>query len=254
MKNAIYAAMGTALTVALAILGLSAASATGGGDDHKTSICHRTASDTNPYVFETVDNASLQAHLSNGKGHFPKEWKSDGTWRGVPHVAGDPKNDYLATAASDCQDTTQTPPSDDQPTVVEPNLPTRTDSDCDTDGSMVIPEQPEHVTVDPAPGTYGPGDYTVTFTASPNDGDNDGDDYVFENGTDTMTVQVHVAKAGGNGGGECSTPTPTPTPTPNPPAPNPPTPNPPHHQPHNPPNHNAPPSPQAPPVGVDGGL
>jgi len=106
MRSAIYAAMGAVLAIVLtAALGLSDANATGGGD-HKTSICHRTASDTNPYVFETVDNSALQAHLSNGKGHFPKHWKSDGTWRGVVHVAGDPKNDYLASSAADCRDTT----------------------------------------------------------------------------------------------------------------------------------------------------
>jgi len=105
MRSAIYAAMGAALAIALMTVGLSDANATGGGD-HKTSICHRTASDTNPYVFETVDNASLQAHLSNGKGHFPKYWKSDGIWRGVAHVVGDPKNDYRASTAADCRDTT----------------------------------------------------------------------------------------------------------------------------------------------------
>jgi hypothetical protein len=182
--------------------GMTAASATG---DHKTSICHRTASDTNPYVFETVDNHALQAHLSNGKGHFPKQWKSAGTWRGVAHVAGDPKNDYLATSAADCQDTQ----SEDGPTVVVPVLPAATEADCDTDGQLVISAQPEHVTVDPVAGTYGPGDYTVTFTTT-NDGDSDHDDFVFANGESTMAVQVHVDAATGG----CPTPGPKPKPKP----------------------------------------
>jgi hypothetical protein len=186
--------------------GMTAASATG---DHKTSICHRTASDTNPYVFETVDNHALQAHLTNGKGHFPKQWKSDGSWRGVAHVAGDPKNDYIATSAADCQDTTQG--GEDQPTVVVPLLPVTTEADCDTDGSLTIPVQPEHVTVDPSAGTYGPGDYTVTFTAE-NDGDVDHDDFVFANGESTMVVQVQVDAATG----DCPTPTPEPKPQPKP--------------------------------------
>jgi hypothetical protein len=48
---------------------------------------------------------------------------------------------------------------------VTPAVPVLTDATCKTDGSLTIPEQPDGVTVDPAPGTYGPGAYDVTYTA-----------------------------------------------------------------------------------------
>lgn len=37
---------------------------------------------------------------------------------------------------------------------------------CASDGSLLIPAQPEGVLVTPAPGTYGPGSYDVVFTAA----------------------------------------------------------------------------------------
>lgn len=222
-----------------------------GGNGNKTSICHRTASDSNPYVFETVADASLPAHLNDLPGHPSKYWKSDGTWRGVAHVAGDPRDDYVATSAADCQDTTPTQPPGDGPTVVVPNLPVQSAPDCRHDGSMMIPLQPDHVTVTPRPGNRPPGDYVVTFTATPNDGDADGDDYVFEvNGdlTDTITLTLHVGAATGNCPTHEPTPTPSPSPTDNPsptPAPRPP---------HNAPTPHHAPSPPAVPVVIDAGL
>jgi hypothetical protein len=38
------------------------------GDDHKVTICHRTASVTNPYVEESVDRASVDGILANDNG------------------------------------------------------------------------------------------------------------------------------------------------------------------------------------------
>jgi len=38
------------------------------GDDHKVTICHRTASVTNPYVEESVDMASVDGSLANDNG------------------------------------------------------------------------------------------------------------------------------------------------------------------------------------------
>lgn len=59
--------------------------------DHKVGLCHRTASDTNPYVFITVDVASLDAHLNNLPGH-PAKTNADGS----------PRNDFLADSADQC--------------------------------------------------------------------------------------------------------------------------------------------------------
>ena len=90
---------------------LAAPTATAGGPEGtppgnptKTAICHRTAADSNPYVFIEVDDESLPAHYNNLPGHPPKYWKSEGTWRGQHHNVGDPRNDYKATSAADCQD------------------------------------------------------------------------------------------------------------------------------------------------------
>ncbi len=44
----------------------SVAAASNGGVDHKTSICHKTGSETNPWVLITPDNASLPAHFDHG--------------------------------------------------------------------------------------------------------------------------------------------------------------------------------------------
>jgi len=91
--------------------------------DHKVSICHRTASDSNPYTFISIDEAALDTHLDNGDGHPGKEWKSDGTFRGVTHEAGDVKFDYEAEVSSDCDDF---PPPTDEPTATPTPAPTET--------------------------------------------------------------------------------------------------------------------------------
>lgn len=79
------------LIVALALsLALPAAAAASqpNHQEHKLPICHRTASETNPWVIITPDKASWQAHLDlhvnhnpkNGRGdQFAIQWK-DGSW------------------------------------------------------------------------------------------------------------------------------------------------------------------------------
>jgi hypothetical protein len=54
--------------------------------DHKVGICHRTGSETNPYVFIVVDVASLDAHFNVNPGHPPK----------------DGREDFYANSAEDC--------------------------------------------------------------------------------------------------------------------------------------------------------
>ena len=81
------AARMTALLTACAALAVGfVAAATGGQQDefppagHKVTICHGTASDTNPYVLITVDEHALGGHFGHdgpggesghGKNHFP---------------------------------------------------------------------------------------------------------------------------------------------------------------------------------------
>lgn len=104
--------------------------------EHKVGLCHRTASDTNPYVYVEVDEVSLSpGHLDNADpGHKPTTWKSAGTWRGDEHAAGDPKDDYLATSADDCDDLVTEPsptPTDPEPS----SSPTPTTSDPEPEPS-----------------------------------------------------------------------------------------------------------------------
>lgn len=51
------------------------------------------------------------------------------------------------------------------PTKVTPASVSTTGADCDTAGSLTIPAQPTGVKVTPNPGTYGPGEYDVVFSA-----------------------------------------------------------------------------------------
>jgi len=91
--------------------------------DHKVGLCHRTASDSNPYVYIEVDVASLPAHLNNLPGH-PAKTNADGS----------PRNDYLADSASDCDQQseptpTPTPEPTATPTPSETPVPSVTPSD-----------------------------------------------------------------------------------------------------------------------------
>ncbi len=69
---------------------------------NKVGICHATSSDTNPYVFISVDDdsAKLKGHLQ----HLTdpnKQWKSEGSFNGVPHQDGDAKRDLIGSFTDD---------------------------------------------------------------------------------------------------------------------------------------------------------
>ena len=93
-----------AIVVTLSV-GLSASAGQG-----KTYICHRTASETNPYVLIHVANpARVQAHLSGqGKGHFKTRVGSD----------------YLPTQYEIANGCGATPPPTPQPTPTPTPTPT----------------------------------------------------------------------------------------------------------------------------------
>ena len=67
-----------------------------GGGHTPVNVCHATSSDSNPYVFITVDDDSVKAqgHLMH-RDEPNKTWKSDGLFRGSPVEAGDPKRDLI---------------------------------------------------------------------------------------------------------------------------------------------------------------
>jgi hypothetical protein len=180
-----------ALVMSSGLIVLAASSATA-LTEHKTSICHRTAADSNPYVFEDVDDSSLDAHYTNQTGHPVRYWKSAGTWRNVAHKAGDPRNDYPATSAADCRDTTK-PPVDES---IRPNPSVVVADKCGTaEDSVTLSRAEEYTGVDNHNGT-------ATFTAEPG--------FVFSNGQNTFVVTYtppgDVACPGGSGDNDVPAP------------------------------------------------
>jgi len=158
----------TALALLVSLLvfgGVALATPDPEGDGHKVGICHRTASDSNPYVYIEVDEASLSpGHLDNADpGHKPTFWKSDGTFRGVAHSDGDAKDDYLApNGASDCEDftttTTTVPPTT---TVTTTTVPPCEGEQCTT---TTVP--PTTTTTVPTSTTTVPSTTTTTVTTT----------------------------------------------------------------------------------------
>lgn len=116
----------------------------------KVAVCHRTASEGNPYVFIEVPEDEANGHITGtSQQHNLKiTWKTDGTWRGVPHKAGDVKLDYYAhedeIALKKCFDPEAPTPTG--PEEVTPEPPTFSDT-CDPDNEQLyVPASDEIVT------------------------------------------------------------------------------------------------------------
>jgi hypothetical protein len=167
-------------------------------DQHvPVGICHATSSDTNPYVFITVDDdsAKFKGHLMH-RNSPNKHWKSDGTFEGVDHAAGDPKPDFI----SDFTDTNgvfhkydgdiTSASCDDTGDVI---LPAVADVDfndptCASPNSGTVDTTGQHAdfTVTPLKDSYSVGDVvTVDATAT--------DESSFEEGAQTHWEHTFVA-------------------------------------------------------------
>ncbi len=100
------AARMTAMLTACSALGIGLVAAAQGGQEdqfpppgHKATICHGTASETNPYVLITVDEHALKAHFGpDGSGG-----ESGHGFQNAPDVFPD--------EFGNCPDTSEPPPS-----------------------------------------------------------------------------------------------------------------------------------------------
>ena len=96
-------------TSILVLSGLTAANATG-----KVDVCHRTASNTNPYVKINIPADEANGHITGTSSQHNQQvtWDSAGTYDGIPHAAGSPRLDYFADQgiSGDCSDGQVTPP------------------------------------------------------------------------------------------------------------------------------------------------
>ncbi|MET3961892.1 hypothetical protein ABIE44_001826 [Marmoricola sp. OAE513] len=65
-------------------------------------VCHATSSDTNPYTYIVVDDDSVKSkgHLEH-RSNPNKTWKTDGTFDGKSHVAGQAKPDIIGDFVDD---------------------------------------------------------------------------------------------------------------------------------------------------------
>lgn len=110
------------------------ANATGGDSKEKVGICHRTGSDSNPYVYIEVPKDEANGHITgDSKQHNKKvTWKSDGTWNGVEHKAGDLKLDYYASDEDKSTKCDERSGPTSTPTATPTETPTSTPTEpCD---------------------------------------------------------------------------------------------------------------------------
>jgi hypothetical protein len=137
----------------------------------KVGVCHATESDTNPYEWIIVASPSttLEGHLEH-RNNPNKNWKSDGTWNGIDHKAGDPKRDYIegldqitivqcegvipTTAPPTTAPPTTEPPTTEPPVTTEP--PTTIP---ETTGAPVVTTE---IQDSPVSATNGPGELPAT--------------------------------------------------------------------------------------------
>lgn len=172
------------------------------------NICHATSSDTNPYVFITVDDdsAKFAGHLAH-RTNPNKIWKSAGSFGGVEHAKGDPKPDLIGDfTTSDGEDmvydgdiTAETCAGEVEEIETAAAV-TFTDPTCENDNVASYETSGENVTFELA-GTVAPGE-EVTVTATVDDGyvfagDEQTQDFMHTFGAEETECDVVVEPPGG---------------------------------------------------------
>lgn len=143
----------------------------------KVNVCHATSSDTNPYVFISVDDDSTQFEAHMAHRNTPnKKWKSAGIFLGVEHVKGDPKPDLIGSYTDendvfhelDGDITAETCAGEVQEIETTASV-TFTDPTCENENAASYATSGEHVTFEVTSGSVAPG-ASVTVTATVEDG------------------------------------------------------------------------------------
>ena len=148
----------------------------------KVGVCHATSSDTNPYEWIVVASPSttFQGHLAH-RNNPNKKWKSDGTWNGIDHKAGDPKRDYIqgldqitkvqcegvipTTAPPTTAPPTTAPPTTQVPTTTAPPTtepPVTTEPPTTAPETTGAPVVTTEIQDSPVSATNGPGELPAT--------------------------------------------------------------------------------------------
>jgi hypothetical protein len=187
------------------------------GND-KVGICHRTGSESNPYVYLSVPADKANGHITGdapqhkGDGGT-KYWEAAGEWDGRVHAAGDPRLDYYASegTSGDCgtgeppvdetepptptETPTTTPPVPTETPTTTPPVPTETPSvpsetpstnTPEVPAETNSPEQPEETVVPDAPEE--PDDDPVVQTETYNHPDKTVKVFTHESGEKTRQV------------------------------------------------------------------
>lgn len=106
----------------------------------KVQLCHRTSSDSNPYVLIEIDQSAVDTHLNNGQGH-PAKTNEDGS----------PRNDFLyVKGEAECE------PGDEpgeEPEATPEATPTPTPEATPTPTPEATPSPTPEATATPTPST-----------------------------------------------------------------------------------------------------
>jgi hypothetical protein len=112
-------AHGATITLVLGVLMTLMMPASADPPGGKVDVCHRTASESNPFVLINVPQDEANGHITGTNSQHNKKvyWKSDGTWDGISHSAGDLKLDYYAADgdSKNCTNGEEPPPPSEYP-------------------------------------------------------------------------------------------------------------------------------------------